>query len=246
MKLFTLAALAASMTGALAQEPVAGIPRIGRIEFYGLHRVSENLIRQALGVSEGEPLPPSKTDAEERILDIDRVVSAQLQAVCCDGGKTILYVGIEEFGAPRYEVRPPPGSSADLLLKTPALEDLHTALTDNDSAVRSIAVKGLLARKGVPPEWFIPMLQSIDWSDRTQSVFALEQLTRGGAKASIARLRGAPLDSLIEMSRWRDEQYAYPAFLLVGRVAGFTDLNIRDAWLRAGRDSVIAKAKAVK
>ncbi len=67
-----------------AQEPVPGIPRIDAIDFYGLHQVSDVLVRQALGVKEGDRLPPSKIDAEERLLDIDRVIGAHLEAVCFD------------------------------------------------------------------------------------------------------------------------------------------------------------------
>ena len=40
----------------------AQAPRIGIIEFYGLHKVPEAKIRQALQAREGDPLPPSKGD----------------------------------------------------------------------------------------------------------------------------------------------------------------------------------------
>jgi hypothetical protein len=304
----------------VAQVAVIGIPRIDGIEFYGLHRVTTVLARQALGLSVGQPLPASKADAEERLLDIDRVVSARLEAVCCDANKNILYVGIEERGAPTYEVRPAPGGGIELpgiVLTTfakfqsdtrkrgpyeaefslaarpdriqtlfPSLmeqhldvarevlrdsgdefqrsvaayvlpyarnkaeivEDLHTALQDNDANVRATALRGLMAltQSGgvrISPSWFVAMLQSLAWSDRTQAVWALEQLTRDRNVDVLSQLHGDALTSLIEMSRWQTEQYAYPAFMLVGRVAGMTDLNIRDSWLRAGRDTVIEAAQ---
>lgn len=295
---------------AVAQVAVLGIPRVDLVEFYGLHHVTQLLARQALGVSVGDPLPPSKGDAEERLLDIDRVISARLEAVCCEGGKNILYVGIEERDAPRYEVRAAPGGAqalpeavlnaftklqADtrgtefsLASRTPTafpalmdqhlqiarevlrdsgdeyqrnaaayvvtyarnkadiVEDLHEALTDNDAIVRTTALRGLMALSQtgvrVSPTWFVPMLQSLAWSDRTQAVWALEMLTRDRDVVALSRIRGEALDSLIEMTRWQTEQHAYPAFMLVGRVAGMTDLNIRDAWLRAGRNTVIDQA----
>lgn len=71
-------------------------PRIGLIDFYGLHRVTEQKIRQTLGVKEGDFLPRSKGDVEERLDDIPNVVESHLEAVCCDEGKMILYVGLEE------------------------------------------------------------------------------------------------------------------------------------------------------
>ncbi len=86
----------------------AGQPRIGTIDFYGLRKVPESRIRQALGAHEGEPLPPSKGDAEERLDKIAGVVESHLEAVCCEEGKVLLYVGIEERGAPRFDLREPP------------------------------------------------------------------------------------------------------------------------------------------
>ncbi len=301
---------------AVAQVAVVSIPRIDLIEFYGLHRVTPVLARQALGLNVGDPLPGSKGDAEERLLDIDRVVNARMEAVCCENGKTILYVGIEERDAATYEVRPAPGGAdvlpedayqavlkylsetrkrgpqeADYALSArvaspfPALmdkrleiartvlrdsgdelqrglaayllpyarnkaeivEDLHEALTDNDANVRTTALRGLMAlRQGanvkVPSEWIVPMLQSLAWSDRMQAAWVLELMTRDRDIVALSQLRGDALNSVIEMSRWQTEQHAYPAFILVGRVAGMTDVNIRDAWLRFGRDSVIEQA----
>lgn len=323
---------------AVAQVAVVGIPRIDLIEFYGLHLVTPSLARQALGLNPGDPLPLSKGDTEERLLDIDRVVTARLEAVCCDGGKTILYVGIEERDAPRFDVRPAPGGAVALpqeilkaytsfeqarhaaelagrtgedlskghplmtdaaaraaQLRFPALvnakldavrevlresgdeyqravaayvlpyapaktdivDDLHDALNDNDAGVRLRVVRALTSlalleradpgtKIRVSPLWFVDMLQSVTWSDRTQAVWALETLTRDRDVFVLTRLRGDALDSLVEMSGWRTEQHAYPAFILVGRVAGLTDLAIRDAWLRSGRETVIAQARRAK
>jgi hypothetical protein len=316
-----LGILAASC--ALGQVAVLGIPRIDAIEFYGLHRVTPQLARQALGINVGEPLPSSKGDAEERLMDIDRIIGARLEAVCCDGGKTILYVGLEERDAPRFEIRPAPGNAvmlpeavlagyraldqarhaAQLAGKTddagtraaeqrlPALadthlevlrevlreggdeyqrmvaaavlpyvtakadiaEDLRDALTDNDAGVRGNTARALtnlaLLERADPATkirvsgtWFLDMLQSLSWTDRTQAARALETLTRDRDVFILSRLRGPALDSLIEMARWQTEQHAYPAFMLVGRVAGLTDLTIRDAWLRVGRETVISQA----
>jgi hypothetical protein len=90
------------------------VPRIGIIDFYGLHKVSEKKLRQALAISEGDALPSSKAAVEERLQQVDGVVLAHLEAACCDAGAAILFVGIEERGAAHFYLRPPPESPATL------------------------------------------------------------------------------------------------------------------------------------
>jgi hypothetical protein len=82
--------------------------RVDVLDFYGLRKVSESQIRKTLGVREGDRMPPSKGDAEAKLDQIPGVVEAHLEAVCCDNGQTILYVGIEEKGAPHFDLREPP------------------------------------------------------------------------------------------------------------------------------------------
>jgi hypothetical protein len=93
---------------AVAGLAAAEIPRVGVVDFYGLREVPEKRARSALGISEGDPLPPSKADLEERLESVSGVVRAHVAAVCCDAGKVTLFVGIEEKGAPHFEYRTPP------------------------------------------------------------------------------------------------------------------------------------------
>jgi hypothetical protein len=95
----------------LAGDPV---PRIGSIDYYGLRKVSESRIQKVLGVKAGDPLPPSKGDLEESLEEIPGVVVARVEALCCDGGRSMLFVGIEEKGAPHFELRTPPEGDATL------------------------------------------------------------------------------------------------------------------------------------
>lgn len=88
--------------------------RLDVLDFYGLRKVTESQIRKALGVREGDRLPPSKGDAEAKLDQIAGVVESHLEAVCCDNGQTILYVGIEERGAPHFDLREPPDGEANL------------------------------------------------------------------------------------------------------------------------------------
>ena len=88
--------------------------RLDVLDFYGLRKVSESQIRKALGAREGDRLPPSKGDAEAQIDQIPGIVESHLEAVCCDNGQTILYVGIEEKGAPHFDLREPPDGDVAL------------------------------------------------------------------------------------------------------------------------------------
>ena len=82
--------------------------RVDVLDFYGLRKVTESQVRKALGVREGDRMPPSKGDAEAKVDHIVGVVESHLEAVCCDNGQTILYVGVEEKGAPHFDLREAP------------------------------------------------------------------------------------------------------------------------------------------
>jgi hypothetical protein len=83
-------------------------PPIGIIDFYGLRRLSEQQARQALQIKEGDSLPASREEAQRRLEALPNVQQALLGAVCCEAGKTILYVGIKEKGAPSLQFRAAP------------------------------------------------------------------------------------------------------------------------------------------
>jgi hypothetical protein len=89
-------------------------PRIGTVEVFGLRRVAADKVTKALGVRPGDPLPKSKIDAEERLEAIPGVVMANLEAWCCDEGRMILYVGIEERGRLAFQVHLPPDDEVAL------------------------------------------------------------------------------------------------------------------------------------
>ncbi len=93
---------------------LAQVPRIGVIDFYGLNKVSEERLRAVLNAREGDRLPASKADLEDRLEQVPGVVLARLEAVCCEGERAILYVGIEEKGAPHFDFRYPPDANIAL------------------------------------------------------------------------------------------------------------------------------------
>lgn len=90
------------------------VPRIGIIDTYGIRKVPEEKVRKAVGVGEGDTMPASKAAIEERIAALSGVVRAQIEAVCCEDGKAILYVGIEEKGAPHFDFHSYPSSQLQL------------------------------------------------------------------------------------------------------------------------------------
>jgi len=302
-------------------------PVIGTLDFYGLRKVPESKVRQALGVREGDLLPPSKGDVEERLDAIPGVVESHLEAVCCDNGKITLYAGIEERGATHFDLHDVPDGDATLppeidaayrrFLDTFAtaarqgylkedltkgyarsedptvravqdmfpvmvadhlaalratlrncsdeeqrataayviayapepksvVNDLQYALRDADPGVRVNAARSLIGFAGtgikVEPTWFIEMLNSLSWTDRTRALAALQILTDSRDKTVLEQLRMRALPSLVEMARWKTLAHALPAYVLLGRLNGLTEKQIQDAWSRGDRESVIAEA----
>jgi hypothetical protein len=98
-----------------AQTAPFRVPRIGPIEYYGIHRLGLPRISKTLGLKGGDPLPPSKGEIEERLEKIPGVVQARLEAICCEpDGTAVLFVGIEEKGAPHFAFRSPPAADVAL------------------------------------------------------------------------------------------------------------------------------------
>ena len=92
----------------------AQAPHVGDINFYGLHRVPAERILNTLKLKPGDPLPPSKGEMEDRIGKIPGVVLAQVEAVCCEGADAVLFIGVEEKGAPHAAFGSEPSGSAEL------------------------------------------------------------------------------------------------------------------------------------
>lgn len=109
-----LCALAAWPSTLPAQAPRLEAPRVGVIDYYGLRKIPRDRVQKALAVKEGDAMPGSKADALDRLDEISGVVGSHLEAVCCDSGKAILFVGIEERGAPHFAFHSPPSGSVQL------------------------------------------------------------------------------------------------------------------------------------
>ncbi len=327
--------LCVSLASAQGLPAANAVPTIGVLDFYGLNRTQEGRLRQELKAREGDALPASKGDVEERLDAIPGVVASHLEAVCCDAGKVILYVGIEERGSPHFDLREAPEGDAALpeeivsmyrdfldavdaaarrgsvgedlthghsLMADPLareiqekfapfardhakelrdvlrnsydeeqraiaayvlgyaprkneiVDDLQFALRDADAGVRGNGVRGLLAVAvyarlnpdsgiKIEPTWFVEMLHSLSWSDRDHALHALEVLTDKRDPSTLALLRERALPALVEMSRWKTLAHALPAVILTGRVAGWSEQQIQDAWSKGDREAVVNAAR---
>jgi hypothetical protein len=89
-------------------------PTVGIIDIYGAKKTSHEDIRKALGLPEGAPLSGAKAALEERIEEVEGIVAARVEAACCEDGKVILYVGVQEKGAPTFEYHTPPAEPLSL------------------------------------------------------------------------------------------------------------------------------------
>jgi hypothetical protein len=117
----------------------ADVPRVGDIEFYGLHKLSEQKLLHTLHLKTGDALPPSKGDLEDELEKIAGVVLAHVEAACCEDGKTTLFIGIEEKGAPHLAFRSAPSGDAVL---PDDVADIYQRFLD---AVRDAARRGSTA-----------------------------------------------------------------------------------------------------
>ena len=86
--------------------------QIGIIDLYGLRRVSAGEVRAALTFREGDAMslagderPAFLTAAENRLATLPGVARARINMVCCDQGRAIAYVGIEERGSAMMPLR---------------------------------------------------------------------------------------------------------------------------------------------
>ena len=308
-------------------------PPIGIIDFYGLRSISEARARQALQIKEGDSLPASREEAQRRLAALPNVQEALLAAVCCEAGKTILYVGIREKGTPSLRFRAAPTGAlrlpetmvqagdnledalkkgiqkgdigeddsqghalnsypearaiqqhfitfaaqdfkllravlressdarhralaAEIIAytanKQEVVKDLVRGMSDPDDNVRNSSMRALAViasfaerspqqRIKVPVKPFVEMLNSIVWTDRNKSAFALYQLSEKRNPALLADLRERALLSLVEMGRWKSSGHAFRPFVLLGRVGNLSEQEIQRDWDSGHRETLIER-----
>ncbi len=138
--------------------------------------------------------------------------------------------------------------------KNEIMPDLQYALRDPDESVRSNALRSLHALVktdsstqgiSVPLGTLADLVQSLVLSDRLQAADLLVTLTDGGNREPLTVLRARALPALVEMARWESLQYAIRPYILVGRIAGFSEQDIIKWWSSGEREHVIQKALAL-
>jgi hypothetical protein len=138
--------------------------------------------------------------------------------------------------------------------KQAVVPDLVAAMRDPDPEVRNNATRALLvfaafapkppAQKiNISPEPFIEMLNSCTWSDRNKSAGALEQLTEKRDPALLAEIRDQALTSLVEMAAWKSLGHAWDSLMILGRIGGLTDADIKKDLAQGNRRKVVAAAQ---
>src|SRR5262245_34392565 len=95
--------------------------QIGIIDLYGLNRMSAADVRKVLTFKEGDTIslvnderPVFLTESEHRLARLPGVVRARTQMGCCDQGRAMIHVGIEELGAGTTHFRAAPTGTARL------------------------------------------------------------------------------------------------------------------------------------
>ena len=313
---------------------------IGIIDLYGVSKVSARDVRAALIFKEGDRImmadeePPGVKSSEERLMKLPGVARARIEVTCCDSGRVILFVGIQEKGAPTLHFRSAPKGSTRLptdviqageefskafmsavqrgdagedrskgysLMHDPAtraiqerflefakrdptlprlvlrnssdageralaakvlgyvedkqsvVPDLLRAMTDPDQEVRNSAMRTLLvfaetvptpngSTPRIPPGPFIELLNSLVWSDRNKASGALMALSARMDPKALAELRKSALTPLVEMARWKSAGHALPAFMILARLAGYSDEAANELWEDGNRKVVIEAA----
>jgi hypothetical protein len=116
------------------------MPPIGTVDFYGLRSVTEQQARQANQIKEGDALPeawPKSRDQIQRRLEaLPNVAQARLQVVCCNAGKSIIFVGIREKGAAALRFRSAPQGKVRLAAK------IEQAGEEYSDAIMKAVIKG--------------------------------------------------------------------------------------------------------
>jgi hypothetical protein len=121
---------AASAIAVVAQTGAAQLPRVGIIDFYGLRKTTPAQVREALGINVGDSLTSLMLfQVPAQLASIPGVASASVDPVCCEEGKTMLYVGVAEDSAPTLTLRARPTGAIrlppDIIKAGTAFSDAH-------------------------------------------------------------------------------------------------------------------------
>jgi hypothetical protein len=129
-------------------------------------------------------------------------------------------------------------------------DSLQYGMRDQEDIVRKNALRALhdvyVGGKLHPeqdvvmePTWFVELLNSVVWFDRNSAAQELVELTETRKPETLDLIRERALPAVVEMARWQTLAHALPAFILAGRAGGFSEKEIKDAWLSQDRNSIL-------
>lgn len=221
-------------------------PKVGVIDFYGVQKTSIPQIRRISGLREGAPLSGSKGDIEDRLMEMNGVTRAELTATCCERGNAIVYVGLEEKGAPHFDLRPAPTGDATLpeTIGRAYAEFLRAASTaarageSNEDLTRGYSLMQNDAARAAQQEFILladqnlPALKAVlhDSANEEQRAIAAYVIGYSQNKAAIA-------DELLFALQDPDETVRENALRNLGALAVYArkepqaKLAIRPAWV---------------
>jgi len=80
----------------------------------------------------------------------------------------------------------------------------------------------------IPADPFIDMMNSISWTDRNKSSIVLLSLTNSRDKELLKQLKQQALKPIVDMAKWKSNGHSIPGYLMLGRIAGWSDKEIMD------------------
>ena len=98
---------------------------------------------------------------------------------------------------------------------------------------------GIPVVNGVAAGVFVDMLQSPIWSDRNKAGHILELLTVSRDPKLMASLREHSVGPLLEMAAWGDEDHAQCYRIILGRICGMPEDDVRKLSIEPGGEELI-------
>ena len=83
-------------------------------------------------------------------------------------------------------------------------------------------------------------MNSISWTDRNKSVGILLTMSEQRDKTFLQQLKKEILKSLVDMAKWKSESHALAGYMILGRMAGWTDFDIHES-LKSDRSKMVDK-----
>jgi hypothetical protein len=143
--------------------------------------------------------------------------------------------------------------------KGEVVPELMYAIIDESDEVRSNAIKALAVvahyscehpdkKIKVPYMPFIRLINSVVWSDRNKGIQVLVQLTRTRDPEILGKLKQLSLPALKEMALWRSEVHAFPAYVIIARIAGIPENEINRSFAKGTNfaDEAMKLADSIK